>query len=315
MANILKKLAKSPLAFGGASLSGAGGGYGFGDMRDDMAESMVRNAIDKGINIFDTAPIYGFGLSEERLGKILKGRREDAVIISKSGIDWHKDKRVNMTNDPIIAEKMLHESLLRLQTDYIDIYMIHWPDKNIDIRKPLEVLAKAKADKKILHIGLCNTNIEDLKKAKEIVEVEVVQSELSLFNRKVVKDLFPYLKENGIDFMSWGSLDKGVLSGTVSKDRKFDRYDARSYADWWKKSNWKERVDIVEEIKPLVNAEGLSLLELAIGHNLSYDINQVILCGMKNMEQLDSTLKAIDHRPSKEFLDSIISKIDNELQS
>src|SRR5690606_12662881 len=100
-----------------------------------------------------TAPIYGFGLSEERFGAYLP---KEAFIISKSGVDWHANKRVNMTNDPFVTERMLNESLKRLKRDSIDLYMIHWPDSRVDIRLPLEVLARAQKAGKIKYIGLCN---------------------------------------------------------------------------------------------------------------------------------------------------------------
>ena len=122
------------IGFGAASLSGAGGGYGFG--RSEAAQDLIDYAFELGIKYYDTAPIYGFGQSELELGKAIKHIREKVKIISKSGVSWHDTKRVNMTNDPEITLKMFEESLRRLDTDFIDIYMIHWPDKKIDIRYP-----------------------------------------------------------------------------------------------------------------------------------------------------------------------------------
>ncbi len=139
-------LNSSFLGFGGASLSGEGGGYGMGLVSEKEAETLIKLAVDSGINIFDTAPIYGFGLSEERLGKYLP---KNQFIISKGGVDWHENKRVNMSNDPKIISKMLHASLKRLNRDCIDLYMIHWPDPRVDITEPIKVLLKAKEDGKI----------------------------------------------------------------------------------------------------------------------------------------------------------------------
>ena len=173
----------SAIGFGGAAISGEGGGYGFGDMSETEAKNLLSEAWDMGINLYDTAPIYGFGLSEERLGKYLP---KEAIIVSKGGVDWHSSRRVNMTNDPKVIERMFLESLKRLKREFIDVYMIHWPDAKVDIRKTMEVLSKAKHEGKIKHIGLCNTFVGDLEKAFEVDRVEVVQSEFNLFNNKFV---------------------------------------------------------------------------------------------------------------------------------
>jgi len=168
MTLLLNSISKIPLAFGGAAISGEGGGYGFGDINENDSIELLNSAYDKGIRIFDTAPIYGFGLSEVRMGKAFKQTRDKVFIVSKSGVTWGENKRVDMTNDPVVTTKMLEQSLRDLQSDYIDLYMIHWPDTRVDIRRPLEVLAKAKHQGKIKHIGLCNTNIADLEKGSEI---------------------------------------------------------------------------------------------------------------------------------------------------
>ncbi len=284
----------SEIAMGTASLSGRGGGYGFGEIGDDESIELVKYALDKGVNLFDTAPIYGFGLSEKRLGQALKSHREKAIIISKSGITWHSNKRVNQTNDPKIAQKMLEQSLKDLQTEYIDIYMVHWPDKDIDIRYTLEFFKKAQDQGKIKHLGLCNTNMTDLKLSKEVCSIEVVQSEFSLFNQKIKKDLFDYLKENQIGFLSWGTLDKGILTGSVNKKRVFSKEDARSWAPWWKKSNKDQKMEIMEKVLPFLEQKGVSPTHHAIGFNLAHEVLSSCLCGFKSKEQLDSLISIYD---------------------
>ena len=183
-----------------------------------------------GVRLFDSAPIYGFGLSERRMGEAFKKMREEVFLCSKSGVTWSSSKRVDMTNDPQVTQRMLEQTLRDFQSDYVDLYMIHWPDPRVDIRRPMEVLAKAKEQTKIRHIGLCNTTPEDLLKAQEIEEIEVVQSQFNLFEDSLKKDFLPELKKQGISFMSWGTLDKGILTGRVHEKRQYDRCDARSWA-------------------------------------------------------------------------------------
>ena len=153
----------SAVGFGAASISGEGGGYGFGDISDQEAIDLVHCAQDMGINLFDTAPIYGFGLSEQRLGKALQGaRRDDAFIVSKCGIAWDDARRVRIDNSPETTRSMIEQSLRDLQTERIDLYLVHWPDGNVDIRRPIEVMARAQEEGKLGAIGLSNTNPEDL---------------------------------------------------------------------------------------------------------------------------------------------------------
>lgn len=301
-----------PLGFGGASVSGEGAGYGFGDITEKEALGLLEAAYDQGIRLFDTAPIYGFGLSEQRMGKAFKQNREKVFIVSKSGVSWHDSKRVNMTNDPKTTQKMLEQSLRDLQSDYIDLYMIHWPDANVDIRKPMEVLSRAKAQGKIKHIGLCNTYSEDLLKALEVDKVEAVQSQFNLFEQQLKKELFALLREKEISFMSWGTLDKGILTGRVTKDRKFDESDCRSWAPWWKETDFETRYLTLEKLKPLMSKFEISGVELAIGYNLAQPEIDLVLCGARNEKQLEGVVKASQKRLPSDLvseIDSLLAKL------
>ncbi len=306
---ILKNISKCPLCFGGAAISGEGGGYGFGNIDENSAISLLLEARDLGIVIFDTAPIYGFGLSEKRMGIAFNKIRESVFIISKCGVSWHPNKRVNMTNDPATSIKMLEQSLRDLKSDYIDLYMVHWPDKNIDIRKTFEILSRPKESGKINHLGLCNTTLQDLHLAQQIDKVEVVQSEFNIFNRKA-SELFNYLLKEGISFMSWGTFDKGIITETVFEDKIYDKSDARSWAPWWdKKANRKKKASI-QKIKPKITEAGFSKQEFAIGHNLGHKEISHVICGIKTSAQLKSAIKALDNLPSLEFINQIISTLD-----
>ncbi len=291
-ANFLGKTVH-PLSFGGAALSGEGGGYGFGDISESDAIELVRYAYESGIRVFDSAPIYGFGLSEKRLGLALKSMRDDCILISKSGVSWHDNKRVNMTNDPKETEKMLLQSLKSFNTEYIDLFFIHWPDERVDIRRPLEVLSKYKEKGVIRHLGLCNSNLEDLEKAREIDTIEVVQSEYNLFNRSVENEVFPYLLDVNIDFMSWGTLDKGVLTGLYDLSRVFDDSDCRKKSPWWKKSDVEKKVELVDQCKKYLEGKDYNFIDLAISFNLHHKALTTVLCGVKNKARLDSIMKSI----------------------
>ncbi len=269
----------SVIGFGGAAISGEGGGYGFGAMDEVSAEKLIKELWDGGINLFDTAPIYGFGLSEERMGKYLP---KEAIVVSKAGVDWHPSKRVNMSNDPKIVEKMILESLKRLKREYIDIYMIHWPDPRVDIRRAMEVLRKYQEKSVINHMGLCNTNLDDLKKAQEIGPIVAIQSELNAANTKA----FDQLGEEWKNYysMGWGTFDKGILTGRVNSDRKYDSTDARSWAPWWNNKEVAAKVEKVARLKSLLGEYGLTLMEFCLHYNLNIYGISTSLIGLKSPE-------------------------------
>lgn len=309
MTQLLKTVSSLPIAFGGAAISGEGGGYGFGEISEGAAIDLLHEAYEGGIKIFDTAPIYGFGLSEKRMGIAFKNTRENVFLVSKSGVTWHENKRVDMNNDPKIAEKMLEQSLRDLNTDYIDLYMVHWPDSKFDIRRTVEVLSKAKHQGKIKHIGLCNTNIDELNKAFEVDRIEVVQSEFNLFTNKfVTEQLFPYLNEKQISFMSWGTLDKGIITGRVDEKRKaYDKSDCRSWAPWWKDADNSAKFEAMKKLWPLLDKTGHTGLELALAYNLSYSELSVTICGAKSSDQLQSLLKAAKNLPNNDQLSEYVA--------
>ena len=302
MTQLLKSISTIPLAFGGAAISGEGGGYGFGNISESESIDLLHEAYDLGFRIFDTAPIYGFGLSERRMGKAFKQNRDKVFLVSKSGVTWNESKRVDMTNDPAVAQKMLEQTLRDLDSDYVDLYMVHWPDARVDIRKVLEVYAKAKQQGKIKHIGLCNTSVDDLEKGREIERIEVVQSQFNFFENAIKDDLFPYLSEHNISFMSWGTLDKGILTGRVDELRKFDESDCRSWAPWWKNADNRPKFDAMKRLYPELDKTNHSGLELAVGFNLSFPQVSSAICGAKSSAQLNSLHKSLENLPKKELL-------------
>ena len=303
----------SKIAFGGASISGDGGGYGFGPISDDDSLVLLASSFENGINLYDTAPVYGFRKSEQMIGKAFSGIRDKLFIVSKGGITWDDSKRIHIDNNPKIIQNMLERSLKDLRTDYIDLYMIHWPDRNIDIRKPMEYLSRAKDDGKIRAIGLCNTSDDEITKAGEIDRVDALQAECNLFNPIPFESLRPTLKEQKMGFMSWGTLDKGILTGRVTPGRTFDRVDARSWAPWWKQEDRTPKFKAMERIMQLLEENDHSGLELALGYVLQFSELSTALCGIRNRAQLESTLNALNNLPETAVLEEARSIVEEEL--
>jgi myo-inositol catabolism protein IolS len=305
----------SVINFGAAGISGEGAGYGFGMVTEKEAQAAVEFALEAGINLFDTAPIYGFGESERRLGKFLKSKREEVFIVSKSGITWHENKRVDMNNDPKVAQKMLDQTLKDIDSDYIDLYMVHWPDENHDIRKTLEVHAKAQREGKVKHIGLCNTDPSDYIKAKEVCDIQVLQSEHNIFNPYNLQKLSDFIARDKLAFMSWGTFDKGVLTGSVGKNQKYDPYDCRGSAPWWKQSVVNQKVEVADKILEKLNESGHSLMEFALAYNFSDEHLTTALCGGKKVAQWEGILKALDNLPSDELVKEIEAEVRGDIKA
>ncbi|TDJ07313.1 MAG: aldo/keto reductase [Deltaproteobacteria bacterium] len=293
------------IGFGGGAISGEGKGYGFGPISENESITLLNKARERGIKVFDTAPIYGFGTSEIRMGKAFAKCREEVFIVSKGGITWDQNKRVDLDNSPRVITKMLEDSLKNLSTDYLDIYMIHWPDPRTDIRRPMEVLSRFKEKGMIKHIGLCNTNMEDLNKAQEIEKIEVLQSEFNLFNTSTKTDILEKLNEP-VYFIGWGTLDKGIISGRVTPDRDFESSDARSWAPWWKKSDKNQKMKKMKKVLSYLKESGHTGLEMALGFNKANKIS-LSLIGMRNPDQLDSVFKALENLPDQKIIDKAVS--------
>jgi myo-inositol catabolism protein IolS len=293
----------SAIGFGGAAISGEGGGYGFGDMSETEAQTLLSHSWELGINLYDTAPIYGFGLSEERLGKYLP---KDAIIVSKGGVDWHSTRRVNMTNDPKVIERMFLESLKRLKREYIDVYMIHWPDKNVDIRRPLEILRKYQEKSVISQIGLCNTNLDDLTKARDVAPISCLQSELNVLNTKAFDDLEEEWKK--YFSMSWGTLDKGILSGRVTEKRKFDQSDARSWAPWWNKKDVLIKIEKVKRLETILSDYNISLTQYCLHFNLNLYGLSSCLIGSKKQQDMDDMVAHLQKIPTAATMEEVYKR-------
>lgn len=287
------KLNASILTMGTGSIAGPGRGYSMGDMSEKEAHALLRHAFDRGINVFDTAPFYGLGLAEERLGRVLKNQRDKIIYVSKSGVSWHDNGRVNMSNDPVLTLKMLEGSLRRLQSDYIDIYMVHWPDARVDIRYPLDVLLKAKQKGQINHIGLGNTNRDDLLHALNMDREIVLQSECNLFHN-AFSDIEDLRQKYQLPTMGWGTFDKGILTGRVYKGRKFDEFDCRERAPWWDKKLVAKKIDKVEKLK-LEIKNTFSLEKLCLNYVTDIAKVDTAICGFRKISDIDTAMTSLEN--------------------
>lgn len=204
------------------------GGWMWGGTDEKESIETIHAALDRGINLIDTAPVYGFGRSEEIVGKALAqgGRRGQAVIATKVGLAWKDGKPYRDASKSRIT-KEVDDSLRRLQTDVIDIYQVHWPDPNTAIEQTAEAMAALYRAGKIRAIGVSNFSPAQMDVFRTVAPLHTVQPPYNLFERGIEKSALPYCRGNGITTLVYGSLCRGLLSGRMNADTRFTGDDLR----------------------------------------------------------------------------------------
>ena len=208
------------------------GGWMWGGSDEKESIRTIHAAFDQGINLIDTAPIYGYGRSEEIVGEAIRqrGRRQSVILATKVGIDWTRGKiERNSARERILKE--LEDSLRRLQTDYIDIYQVHWPDPSVPIEETASTLREVYEQGKIRAIGVSNYSPEQMERFKSAAPLHTVQPPYNLFEREIEHDVLPYAFRSGTTALTYGALCRGLLSGTMRADRQFAVGDMRKNTD------------------------------------------------------------------------------------
>jgi aryl-alcohol dehydrogenase-like predicted oxidoreductase len=204
------------------------GGWMWGGSDETDAIRTIHAALDRGINLIDTAPVYGFGRSEEIVGKALAigGRRKDAVIATKVGLDWADGKPFrNASRARIVYEA--EQSLRRLQTDTIDLYQVHWPDPKTPIAEVAEAMATLYRSGKIRAIGVSNFSPAQMDEFRAVAPLHTAQPPYNLFERSIEQDVLPYCRDHNVALLAYGSLCRGLLSGSMTDKTRFSGDDLR----------------------------------------------------------------------------------------
>ena len=272
------------------------GGYGWGNVQESELLDAISEALDKGVNFFDTADTYGLGQSERTLAKGLGERRKNVVIESKFGVRVGGGKTV-YDNSPEYIQTALEESLLRLNTDYIDIYTIHYRDGKTPIADVIGKLDELKAAGKIRHYGLSNIHGNEADELIPYAEKFVCcQDEFSLACRKNEADLFSLQSKLHVTPMTWGSLGQGILTGKYGADVKFGADDRRSREIYvnFHGEKLKQNLRIVEVLKKIAENHGRTVAACAIRWILDTLPESVVIAGVKRPSQLDSNIEAMD---------------------
>lgn len=263
------------------------GGWMWGGTDENDAIETIQEALDGGINLIDTAPVYGFGRSEEIVGNaIAGGRRWKAVIATKVGLDWTNGKPFrNASKARIVAE--VENSLRRLRTDVIDLYQVHWPDPRTPIAETAEAVAALHRDGKIRAVGVSNFSPAQMDQFRKVAPLHAAQPPYNLFERAIEQDILPYCSENKIALLAYGSLCRGLLSGSMSISSHFIGDDLRKSDPKFQSPRFEQYLDAVERLDRFARDNfGRRVIHLAARWVLDRGARNIALWGARRAEQL-----------------------------
>ncbi len=273
----------SPVALGTWAI----GGWMWGGTDEAESISTIRAALEHGINVIDTAPVYGFGRSEEIVGKaIAEGRLRCRVLIAtKAGLEWVQGHVFrNASRARILRE--VEDSLRRLRTDHIDIYQVHWPDPLVRIEETAEAMNTLFVQGKIRAIGVSNFSVGQLERFRRVAPLHVLQSPYNLFERGIEADLLPYCRTNKIATFGYGALCRGLLSGRMQPDTTFDGDDLRRSDPKFLKPRFGQYLAAVQRLDQLARRRfDRRVIHLAIRWMLDQGVTTA-LWGARHPEQL-----------------------------
>lgn len=286
------------------------GGYGWGNVEEKNLISSIKTALDSGINFFDTADTYGLGNSERLLGKALGSERKNVIIQDKFGVRACAGKPTVYDNSRKYIIKACDESLMRLNTDYIDIYAIHYRDGKTPLGDVVDTLEYLKKCGKIRYFGLSNIHGEN---EAELIEYKdkfvTFQDEYSLACRKNEKEMFKFRDEYGFSPLTWGSLGQGILTGKYNESNvNFGSDDRRSrdiYVNFHGEK-LKQNLKIVEVLKQIAAEHNKPVSSVAIRFILDYIKDSGVLVGIKSPAQVLQNVEALGWHISTDEINSLL---------
>ncbi len=277
------------------------GAWGIGGepfWRTEGEESSIRSiekAIDVGINFFDTAPVYGFGYSEELLGRALESKRKDVIIATKCGLRWKK-KSIKSIEKIATRESILEEiesSLKRLRTDYIDLYQVHWPDESTPITETMDILLDIQKKGKIRYIGVSNYSVGQMKESLENGQIISLQSMYSMLERDIEKGELPFCVENNLGVICYSPLASGVLTGKYDESTKFEDWRGKNIIGHFTGDVFLSHIRKVKEVSRIARNLDKTTAQLAINWLLHQKGVATAIVGVKNPDQVVQNIGAV----------------------
>ena len=270
------------------------GGWMWGGSDEAASIKTIQHAVDLGINLIDTAPVYGFGHSEEIVGKALAdgGRRDKAVLATKVALEWF-DGNVYRNATPERIREEIEDSLRRLRTDRVDLYQVHWPDPLVPIEDTAQTLLELQHEGKILALGVSNFSPAQMDAWTRVAPLNSTQPPYNIFEREIENDVLPYALQHELLVLSYGAICRGLLSGGMRLNRKFDGDDLRRKDPKFQQPRFAQYMQAADRLGQHAWANhGKSLLAFAIRWILDRGETMTALWGARNAGQLDAVEQA-----------------------
>ena len=274
------------------------GGDRYGSVEDEEEISAVHRALELGITCFDTAAGYGLGHSEQVLGRALGPRRKDVVVVSKCGVVWNPaTKTFDRDSSKEHILKAIDESLANLGTDYLDLFLIHWPDPNTPIEETMTALKDLIQQGKIRYAGVSNYLPDRLAEARKTLGIVCNQVGYHLFDRRIERETAPFCRREGMGIMAYGSLAHGVLTGTMTPENKFEANDWRAGGTafglpLFKPGHFEKNLEAVERLKAIAKRMGRPLPQVATAWVLREPAVAVALIGFRRPTEVEAAVEA-----------------------
>ena len=273
-----------------------GGRYGYFDEGEVI--QAVNRAIDLGINCFDTAEGYGFGKSEELLARALGSRRKEVIVVTKFGI-LHEGREKGRDSRRSEALAAIERSLKFLNTDYVDVYLVHWPDVNTPFEETMLALEEIVQSGKARFVGVSNFTADQIEACLGTRRVDVAQYGYHMFDRRLEREIFPCIQQHNIGLMTYGSLAHGLLTGAFTPQTTFDENDWRAKGiafnvPLFTPENFARNVAVVEELKAIAARHGKTMPNLALRWALENPVVSVALIGFRKPEEVEASLGGLD---------------------
>ncbi|MNW27178.1 General stress protein 69 [compost metagenome] len=276
----------------GLGANAVGGHNLFEGLQDETGRDIVRTALSQGIDFLDTAYIYGPERSEELIGEVLKEQGgRDRVVIATKGAHKPVEEDMAIDNSPAFLRQSVEESLRRLQTDYIDLYYIHFPDEHTPKDEAVGELKRLKDEGKIRAIGVSNFSIEQLREANKDGHVDVLQSHYNLLHRDAEQDVLPYTREHGISFVPYFPLAAGLLGGKYRPEDTFT--DIRKNNPLFQGEAFVRNLAKVDQVRAIADAKDAEVAHVILAWYLTVEGIDALIPGAKRPDQVLSNLKTL----------------------
>lgn len=304
-----------------------GGGTWWGDNDDAESVRTIHAALDAGINWIDTARVYGFGHSEEVVGKAVRDRRHDVILSTKCGLQWydqggeyHFEREGHVVHrdlSPGAIRRDLELSLKALGTDYIDVYYTHWQCKThglVPIQETMGELMRMKEEGKIRAIGASNVEIRHLEEYRQCGPLDVIQEKYSMLDRKVERELLPYCEKHGITLQTYSPIEQGLLAGKIKNDYRPAPGETRENKFWWEPEHIAVANEMLVGWRDLADKYHCTIANLVIKWSTMRSPRFNILCGARKRYQIEENVRSVDVELSEEDFNRMLRDADRAIE-